>query len=180
MLFADTRGFTTLVHERGPQVITPLIDEFFRRCSNIVVRYDGIIDRFLGDAVLAFFNVPIKHEDHVLRAISVAKEIQQAVPEINLKKGQEDLLKIGVGITTGWGLTATVGSTHCKDYTVMGDVVNIASRIQGSAGPGEIIISEEVYSKFEAEFPDAQKRVLELKGISRPVVTYLLPQSMFL
>ena len=92
-----------------------------------MVSYDGIIDHFRGDAVLGFFNVPIKHEDHVMRAISVAKEIQQAVPDINLKSGQEDLLKVGVGITTGWGLTATVGSNLCKDYTVMGDVANIAS-----------------------------------------------------
>ncbi len=176
MLFADARGFTALVHERGPQEITPLIDEFFKRCSNIVVSYDGIIDHFRGDAVLGFFNVPIKHEDHVMRAISVATEIQQAVPDINLKKGQEDLLKVGVGITTGWGLTATVGSNLCKDYTVMGDVANIASRLQGLAGPGEIIVTEEVYEQVQAEFPDVERRLLELRGISYPLVAYTLTQ----
>ena len=89
------------------------------------MKYDGIIDHFRGDAILGFFNVPIKHEDHVTRAVSVAQEIQQAVPDINLNQGQEDLLKVGVGITTGWGLTATVGTNLCKDYTVMGDVANI-------------------------------------------------------
>ena len=176
MLFADARGFTALIHEHGPEEITPLIAEFFRRCSNIVVSHDGIIDHFRGDAVLGFFNVPIKREDHVMRAIAVAKEIQQAVPEINLKSGKEDLLKVGVGITTGWGLTATVGSNLCKDYTVMGDVANIASRLQGMAGPGEIIVTEEVYEHVQSEYPDAQKRELDLKGISHPVVAYMLEQ----
>ena len=174
MLFADARGFTTLIHERGPEEITPLIAEFFRRCSDIVVKYDGIIDHFKGDAILGFFNVPLKHDDHVARAVSVAKEIQQAVPDINLNQGQEDLLKVGVGITTGWGLTATVGTNLCKDYTVMGDVANIASRIQGMAGPGEIIVNEEVYEQVKDSFPDAEKQVLEIRGISYPVVAYLL------
>ena len=179
MLFADVRGSTTLIHERGPEQITPLIAGFFRRCSDIVVKYDGIIDHFRGDAILGFFNVPIKHEDHVTRAVSVAQEIQQAVPYINLNQGQEDLLKVGVGITTGWGLTATVGTNLCKDYTVMGDVANIASRLQGLAGPGEIIVTEEVYEQVRSVFPNAEKQVLELRGISYPVVAYLLAQPSF-
>ena len=179
MLFADVRGFTALIHERGPEEITPLIAEFFRPCSDIVVKYDGIIDHFRGDAILDFFNVPIKHEDHVTRADSVAQEIQQAVPDINLNQGQKDLLKVGVGITTGRGLTATVGTNLCKDYTVMGDVANIASRIQGLAGLGEIIVTEEVYEQVRSTFPNAEKLVLELRGISYPVVAYLLAQPSF-
>ena len=126
VLFADARGFTALIHERGPEEITPFIDEFFRRCANIVVSHDGIIDNFRGDAVLGFFNVPVKRDDHIARAIAAATEIQQAVPDINLAKGEEQLLKIGIGITTGIALTTTVGSDSCKDYTVMGDVANIA------------------------------------------------------
>ena len=174
VLSADTRGFTALIHERGPEEITPFIDEFFRRCSNIVVSHDGIIDNFRGDAVLGFFNVPIRRDDHVARAIAAASEIQQAVPEINVRRGEEDLLKVGIGITTGMALTTTVGSDECKDYTVMGDVANIASRLQGLAGPGEILVSNEVYKAAQGTFPGARKRVLELKGISDPVVAYSL------
>ena len=174
VLFADARGFTALIHERGPEEITPFIDEFFKRCANIVVNYDGIIDHFRGDAVLGFFNVPIKHDDHVMRAIAAATEIQSAVPDINLSRGQEDLLKVGIGITTGWGFTTTVGSNACTDYTVMGDVANIASRLQGLADPGEILVSNEVYKAAHDAFPNATERVLELKGISQPVVAYSL------
>ncbi len=89
VLFADAHGFTTLIHQHGPQEITPYIDEFFRRCSNIVVGQDGIIDHFRGDAVLAFFNVPVRREDHLSRAINVEEEIQKAVPEINQSRGPD-------------------------------------------------------------------------------------------
>jgi len=87
VLFANARGFTSLIHEHGPEEITPYIDEFFRRCSNIVINHDGIIDHFRGDAVFAFFNVPVKREDHLAQAIESAREIQSAVPEINRSRG---------------------------------------------------------------------------------------------
>ena len=174
VLFADARGFTSLIHEHGPEEITPFIDEFFKRCYNIVINHDGIMDHFRGDAILGFFNVPIKHDDHVARAVAAA-EIQAAVPEINLSKGRPDLLKIGAGITTGMALTATVGSNTCTDYTVMGDVANIASRLQGVAKPGEILVSADVYDVVAGTMPGAEKRVLELKGIDEPYEAYVLP-----
>ena len=84
-----------------------------------------------------------------------------------------------MGITTGWDLTATVETNLRKDYTGMGDVANIASRLQGLAGPGEIIVTEEVYEQVRSVFPNAEKQVLELRGISYPVVAYLLAQPSF-
>ena len=173
VLFADARGFTALVHEYGPEEITPYIDEFFRRCSNIVIGQDGIIDHFRGDAVLAFFNVPVRREDHLARAINAAKEIQMAVPDINQSRGS-DLLKVGIGITTGLGLATTVGSDTCTDYTIMGDVANIASRLQGMARPGEILVSDEVYEGVRADYPDADQRMIDLKGIGEPVRVHSL------
>ena len=83
------------MRERGPEVVRPLVDEFFRRCSDIVISHDGIVDHFLGDAVMAFFNVPIQHEDHVARAVSAATQIKLAMPAINATAGEEDLLKVG-------------------------------------------------------------------------------------
>lgn len=124
--------------------------------------------------MLAFFNIPIRHEDHVARAISAANQIQQAVPDINVKLGGEDLLRVGIGITTGIGYTANLGSDDCKDYTIMGDVVNIGSRLQGLAGPGEILVSREVYDAVNSDYPDAQERTLEVKGISDPVRAFVL------
>ena len=107
----------------------PLVDEFFRRCRDIVVSRDGIGDHFMGDAVLALFNVPIQHDDHIARAISAATEIQLAMPAINAAVGEKDLLKVGIGITTGLAYTGVVGSDNCSDYTALGDTVNRAARM---------------------------------------------------
>ena len=174
MLFADLRGFTALIHERGPEAMRPLVDEFFKRCSDIVVNHDGIVDHFLGDAVMAFFNVPIWHEDHGARAISAATQIQLAVSGINVAAGEEGVLKVGIGIATGLAATGALGSNDCREYTVMGDNVNIAARLQGEAAPGEILVTEEVYHYVKSAFPNARERVLELKGISEPVQAYSL------
>ena len=174
VVFADCRDFTALTHEHGPEIITALVDEFFRQCSKIVVNLDGILDNFRGDAVLAFFNVPIKREDHITRAIATAHEMQLAVPGVNAKFGKEGLLKVGIGVTTGVAYASTVGSDDCKDYTIMGDVVNIGSRLQGLAAPGEILVSDAVYETVSSTFPNAREQVLELKGIKEPVKTYIL------
>ena len=96
------------------------------------------------------------------------------MPQINRSQGERDLLEVGIGITTGLGLATTVGSNNCTDYTIMGDVANIASRLQGLAAPGEILVSAETYEATDGAYPDASKRVLELKGIGQPIVAYSL------
>ena len=162
------------MHDRGPETVRPLVDEFFRRCRDIVVSHDGIVDHFMGDAVLALFNVPIWHDDHIAQAIGAATEIQLAMPAINATVGKEDLLHVGIGVTTGVAYTGVVGSDNCDDYTALGDAVNIASRLQGEAAPGEILVDKDVYEKVGSAFPNARKRVLELKGIKEPVHAYSL------
>lgn len=162
------------MNDRGPEAVGPIIDAFFRRCSSLVIGEDGIVDHFLGDSVMAFFNVPVQHEDHRERAIKVATQIQQIVPEINSTFGEEDLLKVGIGICSGLSATGTVGSEDCSDYTAMGDAVNIAARLQAEAGPGEILIESGAYDRAKNDFPHAPKRVLELKGIRDPVVAHSL------
>ncbi len=163
-----------MIRQRGPEVVRPLVDEFFRRCSEIVINHDGIVDHFLGDAVMAFFNVPIQHDDHIARAIAAATQIQLAMPAINATAGEEDLLKVGIGIDTGFAATGALGSNDCRDYTVMGDNVNIASRLQGEAAPGEILVGDEVYENVGSAFPNARERVLELKGFKEPVRAFSL------
>lgn len=162
------------MHERGPEAVRPLVDEFFRRCRDIVVSRDGIVDHFLGDAVLALFNVPIQHDDHIARATGAATEIQLAMPAINATVGEKDLLKVGIGITTGLAYTGVVGSDNCNDYTALGDAVNIASRLQSEAGPGEILVDERVYETVGSAFPGARDRTLDIKGIKEPVRAFSL------
>jgi len=173
VLFADLRGYTQLVHDRGPEAMRPIVDDFFRACREIVVRHDGIVDHFLGDAILALFNAPVRHEDHARRAVEAAREIQAAMPEINAAAGEEGLLQVGIGVSTGLAYTGVVGSDNCSDYTALGDTVNIASRLQGEAAGGEVLVTEEVFAELNGG-TEAEHRTLRLKGISEPVEAYLL------
>ena len=140
----------------------------------MIIDEDGIIDNFRGDSVLAFFNVPIKHEDYVERAVAVAHRMQAATHQVNEKFEQEDLLKVGMGVTAGMVYTSVVGSKDCKDYTVMGDTVNLCARLQDQAQAGEILVSEEVYGQVEEFYPNAKEKVLTAKGIKEQIRTYAL------
>ncbi len=174
VLFADCRDYTSLTRELGVEKIAPVMEEFFRTASQIVIGRDGIVDHFLGDAVMAFFNVPIQRADHVAQAIAASAEIQLGVPHINATSGGAEILRVGIGIATGWCLVTSAGSTKCGDYTVVGDTVNVASRLQGQAAPGEIIVTEATYQAIQSAFPNAKRRQYELKGISEQVVGYVL------
>ncbi len=151
-----------------------MVHEFFRLSSEAIVGQDGIVDNFRGDCVLAFFNVPIKHEDYIERAITVAEQMQAAVPQVNDHFGQVNLLQVGMAITAGMVYTSVVGSEDCKDYTIMGDAVNLGARLQDQAGPGEILASDEVYSNVSDRYPDAKEVVTSVKGIKEQIRAYTL------
>ena len=123
---------------------------------------------------MAFFNVPFKQEDHVAQAVTVATQIQLAVPRINARLGGEEILQVGIGISTGLAIVGTLGSNKTQDYTAVGDSVNIAARLQGEAAPGEVLVTEEAYEAVRKAFPNALRRVCQLKGINEPVVAYAL------
>ena len=153
--------------------MTPILDGFFRRCSEIVADHDGIVDKFMGDSVMAFFNVPLHRPDHVAQAVSAATQIQLSTPRLP-HMDTENSLKVGIGIGAGIAMTGIIGSDDCKDYTVVGDAVNLAARLQAQARAGEILVSEEVYEQVGGAFPNARKRTLRLKGIDQPVAALSL------
>jgi len=174
VLFADCRGYTRLTHELGIEKVAPITEEFFKMSAEIIREHHGIIDQLLGDAVMALFNVPIKHDDHVLRAVGAAFRIQEAVDHINAELEGRVVLGVGIGIATGTALATKMGSTNCSDYTMVGDSINIASRLQGKAASGEILVTDDAYKPVSAAFPDAIRAEYLLKGISRPVVAHRL------
>ena len=136
------------------------------------------MDRLLGDAAMAFFNVPIKHGDHVARAVNAALAIQDGIKRINGMPGKEFVLGVGIGIATGQALTTKLGSTSCNDYTLVGDAINIASRLQDAAGPGEILLTQDAYDVVRADFPSPKRHEYQLKGIDEPVVAYAIKRGM--
>ena len=174
MLFADCRGYTRLTHELGIEKLAPITEEFFKTSAQIIREHHGIVDQLLGDAIMALFNVPIKHDDHVLRTVGAAFRIQEAVDHINAKLDGRVVLGVGIGIATGTALATNMGSTNCNDYTMVGDSINIASRLQGKAASGEILVTDEAYKPISAAFPGAIRAEYLLKGISHPVAAHRL------
>ena len=174
MIFADVRGFTAMVNERGPEETTKLVNEFFKRSREIVVNHDGIVDKVMGDAVMAYFNVPVRQDDHMAQAVSVATAIQLAAGRIRSQNGDGEPLRVGIGIGSGMIYAELMGSDDCRDYTIIGEAVNLAARLQDQAAPGEVLVAENVYDSVKGAFPHAQERVLEIKGFSTPITAYSL------
>ncbi len=174
MLFADCRGYTRLTHELGIEKLAPITEEFFKASAAVIREHHGIVDRLLGDGLIALFNVPIKHDDHVLRAVTAAFRIQEAVQHINVTLEDGVVLGVGIGIATGAALATNMGSTNCSDYTMVGDTINIAARLQGQAAPGEILVTDDAYQPIGAAFPGATRAEYILKGLSQPVAAHRL------
>jgi len=177
VLFADCRGYTRLTHELGIERLAPITEEFFKTSAQIIREHHGIVDNLLGDAIMALFNVPIKHDDHVLRAVGAAVRIQAGVDHINAKLGDGFLLGVGIGIATGMALATNMGSPNCSDYTMVGDSINIASRLQGKAATGEILVTDAAYKSISAAFPGAVRVEYLVKGISHPIAAHRLSRG---
>ncbi|PYJ66836.1 MAG: hypothetical protein DME76_16175 [Verrucomicrobia bacterium] len=177
VLFADCRGYTRLTHELGIERLAPITEQFFKTSAEIIRDHHGIVDQLLGDAIMALFNVPIKHDDHVHRAVSAAFRIQEGVDHINAKLDGGIALGVGIGIATGTALATNMGSTSCNDYTMVGDSINIASRLQGKAATGEILVTDAAYKSISAAFPGAVRVEYLVKGISHPIAAHRLPRG---
>jgi adenylate cyclase len=178
VLFADLRGYTTLSELSGESRAVEVLNRFYDVCSAAVWEQDGIVNKFIGDAVLAIFNFPILREDHVRRAVLAGMEIQRLCLEdkrltTTNAEGQEVPIGVGIGIHTGNATMGEVGTAY-KDFTIIGPVVNTASRIQSAAQLGDMLVTDDVYARVADLFPAAEARALQLKGMSQPVNTYLL------
>lgn len=176
MLFADCREYTRLTRELGIEKLAPITEAFFKASAAVIREHHGIVDRLLGDAVMALFNVPIKHDDHVRRAVDAAFRVQQAVQDINASLDGGIVLGVGIGIASGAALATNMGSTRCEDYTMVGDTVNIAARLQEQASAGEVLVTEEAYKPLVEAFPGAPRVEYLLKGISQRIAVHRLVQ----
>jgi len=172
VLFADLSSFTELTQDLGAEKTHEVVDAYLRMATDVLVKRGAFIDKYIGDAVMALFNVPIRYEDHARRAIVAASELESALQSLIARFGFS--LQASVGIATGFARVGRLGSEDNKDYTAIGDVVNLAARLQGKAGTGEILIGAESYAKHAAEFPEAQPEQLQIKGFREPVTAYRL------
>ena len=175
ILFADIRGYTDLSQQIEVEKMHELLHNFYDRCSAAVWEKDGIVNKFIGDAVLAIFNFPLIRKDHVQNAVSAAIQLQKDCRHLKEEIGlsEHHTLGVGIGIHTGECYMGEVGTTY-KDFTAIGPVVNLTSRLQGAAAIGEVMVTQEVYNEVQDQFPHAEKKVLTLKGINSPVSGYVI------
>lgn len=175
VLFADLRGYTALSQSATSGDVTDMLGGFTDECAEAVWERDGIINKFIGDAMLAIFNFPIVREDHVRQAALAAQDIQRRWAERGAgMAGRGDAsVGLGIGIHTGMASIGEIGTAY-KDFTIIGPVVNMASRIQNAARAGEILMSTDVYQCVAEEFPDSESQECRLKGIDLPTTVHRL------
>jgi adenylate cyclase len=172
VLFADLSSFTELTHDLGAEKTHEVVDAFLRMATQVLVKHGAFIDKYVGDAVMALFNVPIRYDDHARRAVAAATELGAGLKALGRSFGLD--LQASVGIATGHARVGRLGSDDAKDYTAIGDAVNLAARLQSKAGAGEILISAESYAKHPGDFPEAKAERALLKGFREPVQAYRL------
>lgn len=165
VLFVDVRGFTALAERLPLAEVAQRLNGFYALASEANFKYDGTLDKLVGDQVMAFFGAPLHAKNHPQRAVGVALRILRDISRLT----PDEHLHVGAGIASGPAFVGNVGGGAVTDYTVLGDTVNVASRLQGAAASGEILVTEATYRHVEAEFPNAPIRDLELKGKSESV-----------
>jgi class 3 adenylate cyclase len=173
VVFSDIRGFSALTDDLEPEEIFQLLDRYLSAMIEIVHRFDGTLNKIIGDGLLIFFGDPIPQEDHAERAVRMALEMQEKVSELRGEwRGYNHDLGVGIGINTGYMTVGNIGSETHRDYTVIGNQVNVAARLESMATAGQILISQRTYSKVkplvEAQFVGE----IQVKGIHTPVRTF--------
>jgi adenylate cyclase len=147
VIFCDLRGFTPLAEKLPPEEVVAALNEFYSLMIDTTIKNDGSINKFLGDAVMAIFGAPVHYADHSLRAIKTAVGMQAQVAELSAQrvKSGKAPIAIGIGVSAGVAVAGTVGTESQMEYTVIGDRVNLAARLESNAKPGQILISQETY-----------------------------------
>jgi adenylate cyclase len=173
-LFADVEGFTSFSEGVDPELLVSVLNKYLSAAANAVLEHSGTIDKFMGDAVMAWFNAPVPQADHTLRAVRAALHIQQAVWDVHLELPSEFHLSFRLGIHVGEAVLGLVGTPAHVNYTAIGDVINTAKRIQENALPGHILISAEAYDQVADHVVARPVSPLSVKGKRQPVEVYEL------
>jgi adenylate cyclase len=165
ILFADIRGFSTFSEKLQPEGLIEIINQYFTVAAQCISEYEGMIDKFMGDAVMALFNTPLNpQDDHTARAVRTALRLRDELGAFHAGLPDKQRLYMGIGIHVGEAVVGNVGSQFRKDYSALGDAVNLAKRLQEIARPGQILISEETYRQVESWVEVAALEPIQVKG----------------
>jgi len=170
ILFVDLCSFTEITHMLGPDKTHRLVDQFLKEITDAVLKNYGVIDKYLGDAAMALFNVPIQKEFHAELSLKVVNQLKKIMP--NLSKEHDVDLNFSAGLALGAVRVGKLGSKDIKDFTVIGDAVNRSARLQAQANPGEIVLDIGAFSHVKNKFSDIKEEKMSLKGFPSEVSGY--------
>jgi len=174
ILFTDIRGFTRMSEHMEPHAVVELLNEYFTEMTDIIFDSGGTLDKYLGDGIMALYGAPIAKPDDPLRATKTAMEMQRSLAALNREwesRGQQPL-RMGVGVNTGLVTAGNIGSPKRLDFTVIGDSVNLASRLCSNAAPGQILVSESTFLQLNGRIPARRLDPIRVKGKETPVELY--------
>jgi adenylate cyclase len=174
VLFSDMRGFTSVAERTEAESLVTVLNEHLEAMTPIIMEHEGTLDKFMGDEVMALFGAPLPLEDHALRAVRTALEMQRAHKELMARweAAGREAVPIGIGINSGDVIVGQIGSSKFTDYTVIGDNVNLGSRLCGVAKSHQILISETTYQLVRHAAKVNKLAPIQVKGRVQPVQTY--------
>ncbi len=172
VLFADVRGSTALGERLEPTAFAAALNRFYRAATEVLIRNDAIVDKLIGDEVMALFIPGICGPRYRARAAQAAVALLKAV---GYGESREPWMPIGAAVNSGVAYVGNVGSEGIVDFTALGDPINTASRLASSAGAGEVLLSEDVYAAVADQFPKLKERTLNLRGKEAPFAVRVCP-----
>ncbi|MBU8905950.1 adenylate/guanylate cyclase domain-containing protein [Desertibacillus haloalkaliphilus] len=174
LLFVDIRGFTTLSENIEPEEVIEILNEYLDLCTKAIFTYEGTLDKFIGDGVMAIYGAPVSQDDHARRAVQSALEMKKKASELatKLEERYGHNVQFGVGINSGPAVIGNIGSKERLEYTAIGDTVNLAARLESNAKPGQILISEDTYELVKGDFQVERLDAIRVKGKEKKVNLY--------
>lgn len=174
ILFADIRGFTAFSEKLDPELLVRVLNQHLTLAADAVLNEEGTLDKFIGDGVMAIFNAPLPQSDHTLRAVRAALAMQKSIAWLHANLPPAERLSFGIGIVTGPAIVGNVGSPILQNYTAIGDSVNLASRLQDHASPGQILLNPTAYERVQSVIIAREYGYVQVKGHSEMDLVYEL------
>jgi adenylate cyclase len=174
ILFSDIRGFTSMSEKMSPENVVSSLNEYFSDMIDIVFKYNGTLDKIIGDELMIVYGAPISAENDTERAVTTAVEMQKQITRLNKirKKRKDPPITVGIGINRGVVVSGNVGSRDMMDYTVIGDTVNLGARLCSAAGPGEILVSSSAWKETRKLYSYKELEPIKVKGKKNKVSVY--------
>ena len=176
ILFSDIRSFTSISEKMDAKALVSLLNEYFTEMVDVVIKEDGVVDKYIGDAIMAVFGAPVPKTDDALHAVRAAVGMRKALVALNEKLAKRGVpeIKTGIGIHTGEVIAGNIGSEKRMEYTVIGDAVNLASRLESSTKElgAPVLISEDTYKLVKDRVDARAVKEITVKGREQPVMTY--------